>query len=59
LHLKTFFNLIGAYIDPALQNPCDAPMLARLCKPDNPIHWDVAEKEMIDEIIFRTTKARN
>jgi hypothetical protein len=24
-------------------------MLERLYKPDNPIHWDVVEKERIDE----------
>jgi len=34
-------------------------MLRRLYRPGKHIHWDVVEKETIDEIIFRTTKVRN
>jgi integrase len=34
-------------------------MVRRLYRPGKPIHWDVVEKETIDEIIFRTTKLRN
>jgi site-specific recombinase XerD len=34
-------------------------MLRRLYRPGKPIHWNVVEKETIDEIIFRTTKTRN
>lgn len=34
-------------------------MLRRLYRPGKPIHWDVVEKETIDEIIFRTTTVRN
>jgi len=58
-HLKAFFNFIKTNLDPTIQNPCDAPMLRRLYRPGKPIHWDVVEKETIDEIIFRTTKVRN
>ena len=58
-HLKAFFNFIKTNLDPTIQNPCDAPMLRRLYRPGKPIHWDVVEKETIDEIIFRTTKLRN
>jgi integrase/recombinase XerD len=57
--LKAFFNFIRTNLDPAIQNPCDVPMLRRLYRPGKPIHWDIVEKETIDEIIFRTTKARN
>ncbi len=46
-------------LDPSIQNPCDAPMLRKICRPGKPIHWEVVEKETIDEIIFRTTKLRN
>ena len=28
-------------------------------RPGKPNHWDIVEKETIDEIIFRTTKLRN
>jgi hypothetical protein len=43
-------------LDPSI---VDVPMLRRLYRPGKPIHWDVVEKETIDEIIFRTTKLRN
>ena len=58
-HLKAFFNFIRTNLDATIQNPCDAPMLRKLYRPGKPIHWDVVEKETIDEIIFRTTKMRN
>ena len=34
-------------------------MLRKLYRPGKPNRWDIVEKETIDEIIFRTTKARN
>jgi integrase len=34
-------------------------MLRKICRPGKPVLWDVVEKEMVDEIIFRTTKLRN
>ena len=58
-HLKAFFNFAKINFDPALQNPCDTPMLRKLYRPGKPTHWNIVEKEMIDEIIFRTTKVRN
>ena len=58
-HLKAFFNFIRTNFDPALQNPCDAPMLRKLYRPGKPNHWNIVEKETIDAIIFRTIKVRN
>lgn len=58
-HLNAFFNFIRTNLDPAIQNLCHALMLRRLYRPGKPIHWNVVEKETIDEIIFRTTKTRN
>ena len=34
-------------------------MLRKLYRPGKPTHWEVVEKEIVDEIIFRTTKVRN
>ena len=34
-------------------------MLRKIYRPGKPIHWEVVEKETVDEIIFRTTKVRN
>lgn len=58
-HLKAFFNFIKLNFDTTLQNPCDTPMLRKLYRPGKPNHWSIVEKEIIDEIIFRTTKVRN
>jgi integrase/recombinase XerD len=34
-------------------------MLRKIYRPGKSTHWEVAEKETVDEIIFRTTKVRN
>ncbi len=57
--IKCFFNFIRQNLDITLQNPCDVPMLRKLFRPGKPIHWDILDKEVIDEIIFRTIQTRN
>jgi integrase len=34
-------------------------MLKKMFRANSIIHWDILEKETVDEIIFRTTKTRN
>ena len=46
-------------LNPNLRNPCDTPMLKKLFLPAKAVFWNIIEKETIDEVIFRTTKARN
>ena len=46
-------------LDAQLQNPCDTPMLKKLFRPGKLVHWQVQENEIVDEVIFRTTKVRN
>ena len=58
-HLTAFFNFIRMNIDEQIQNPCDNQMLKKLFKTNVPVHWDILEKETVDEIIFRTVKPRN
>jgi integrase/recombinase XerD len=58
-YLKSLFNFIRNNLDPQLQNPCDTPMLRKLFRPGKLAPWQIHEKEVIDEIIFRTTKVRN
>jgi integrase/recombinase XerD len=58
-HLTAFFNFIKNNIDSNIKNPCDSPMLKKLFRPKVSIHWDIIEKETVDEIIFRTTTIRN
>ena len=58
-HLLAFFNFIKNQIDPDFRNPCDTPMMKKLFRARPSYHWDIIEKETVDEIIFRTSKPRN
>jgi integrase/recombinase XerD len=58
-YLKALFNFIRNNLDAQLQNPCNTPMLKKLFRPGKLIQWQIHEKDVIDEIIFRTTKIRN
>ena len=58
-HLSAFFNFIKNNIISDFISPCDSKMLRKLYRPKVTIQWDILEKETVDEIIFRTTNARN
>jgi integrase len=58
-HLLAFFNFIKNNIDQDFPNPCDTPMLKKLFRARPSYHWNIIEKETVDEIIFRTSKPRN
>ena len=58
-HLLSFFNFIKNNIDHEFRNPCDTPMLKKLFRVKPSYHWDIIEKETVDEVIFRTSKPRN
>ncbi len=58
-HLTAFFYFIKNNIDPDSNNPSNSPMLRKLFRQKTTVHWDMIEKETVDEIIFRTTKIRN
>jgi integrase/recombinase XerD len=57
--LTSFFNFITQNLDPNFRSPCDTPMLKKLYRPSGLIRWTILEKEVVDEIIFRTIKPRN
>ena len=57
--LTSFFNFVTQNLDPNFRSPCDTPMLKKLYRPPGPIRWTILEKEVVDEIIFRTVKPRN
>jgi site-specific recombinase XerD len=57
-HLTAFFHFLRNNFDGDIQNPCDLPMLRKLFRPKAVVHWDIIEKETVDEIIFRTDKER-
>ena len=58
-HLLSFFNFIKNHIAQDFRNPCDTPMLKKLFRARPSYHWNIIEKETVDEIIFRTSKPRN
>jgi integrase/recombinase XerD len=57
--LTFFFNFITQNLDPDFRSPCNTPMLKKLYRRPGPIRWAILEKEVVDEIIFRTIKPRN
>jgi site-specific recombinase XerD len=58
-HLTAFFDFLRNNFDGDLQNPFDSPMLPKLFRPKAVVHWEIIEKETVDEIIFRTDNVRN
>jgi len=58
-HLTAFFNFMRNNLDCDFKNPCDSPMLRILLRTKAIVHWDIIEKETVDEIIFRTDNVRN
>jgi integrase/recombinase XerD len=58
-HLTAFFNFMRNNFDCDFKNPCDSQMLRKLFRPKAVVHWNIIEKETLDEIIFRTDNVRN
>lgn len=58
-HLRAFFNFVKSNLDSSVNNPSDTTMLRKLFRPGKTGYWSILEKEVVDEIIFRTTKSRN
>lgn len=58
-NLRFFFNFIRSNIDHDFVNPCDTPMFKRIYRHRESTHWDILEKEVVDEVIFRTINPRN
>jgi integrase len=57
--LSALFNFVKNSLDPKLENPCETPILKKLFKDPKPNHWDILEKEVVDEMVFRTEDPRN
>jgi integrase len=57
--LSSFFNFIKNSIDPEFQNPCDTPILRKVFRVAKANQWKILEKEVVDEMIFRTDNPRN
>lgn len=57
--LAAFLNYIKNSIDPDFKNPCDNQALKRLFRAGKNIQFKILEKDIVDEIIFRTQNQRN
>ena len=57
--LAAFFNFIKNSVDANSPNPCDASILRKVFRVSKGNQWKIFEKDVIDEIIFRTIKPRN
>jgi len=57
--LSAFSNFIKTSLEPSLQNSCDSPNPRKIFKQQKPIHWKILERDVVDEIIFRTKNPRN
>jgi integrase/recombinase XerD len=57
--LSCFFNFVRNNIEPESANPCDTPMIRKLYRQKVKSKWEIIEKDVIAEIIFRTTNLRN
>jgi len=57
--LTSLFNFITQNLDPNFRSPCETPMLKKFYRSPGLIRWTILEKEVVDEVIFRTIKPRN
>ena len=57
--LSAFFNFVKGSYDANIQNPCDTPALRKLFRAGKPTQLKILEKDVVDEIIFRTQNPRN
>ena len=58
-HLTSFFNFTKNNIDQSFQNPCDSPIIKKMFRAKALTAWDILEKEIVDEIIFKTDNPRD
>ena len=58
-HLTALFNFTRNNTDENFQNPCDNPMLNKLFRAKTTSSWDILEKDIVDEIIFKAENPRN
>ena len=56
--LKSFFNFIRKNHDASINNPCFDSTIRKKYSHYPRLRWDILEKDVVDEVIFRTTKLR-
>ena len=56
--LSSFFNFGKNILDSSLPNPCDTPVLRKIFGHPKPKQWTILDKDVVDEMIFRTENPR-
>jgi len=57
--LRSFFNFLKDSVDSTLTNPCDTPILRKTFKTTKGQPWTILDRDVVDEIIFKTDNSRN
>lgn len=57
--LTSFFNFTISNSQLELPNPCNSAVIKKVFKRPQPNQWQVVDKEVVDEIIFRNLNVRN
>jgi integrase/recombinase XerD len=57
--LASFFNFVTQNFDHDFRSPCATPLLKKFYRSPGLPRWTILEKEVVDEVIFRTIKPRN
>ena len=57
--LKAFSSFLGNTIDETIADPCDTHSLRKIFRERKNRRWDILEKDLVDEMIFRTRSQRN
>ncbi len=57
--LSSFFNFGKNILDSSLPNPCDTSVLRKIFAHPKPKQWTILDKDVVDEMIFRTENPRN
>ena len=57
--IKAFYNFCKNTLDETIANPCATSMLKKMFRDRRGVEWTILEKEVIDEIIFKTENHRD
>ncbi|MFC1841039.1 tyrosine-type recombinase/integrase, partial [Thermodesulfobacteriota bacterium] len=57
--ISSFFNLMKNSFDPNLKNPCENTLLKKMFRLPKHPQWKILDKEVVDELIFRTVNLRD
>ncbi len=57
--LRSFFNFFKESFDSTLVNPCESALLRKTFKRAKGKSWTILDRDVVDEIIFKTDNSRN